>query len=119
MRVTVDCNKCKKEMLKQALEQYSEQQYQIFDETCDTAAHWTLCITLSILQRKKATPDEIRSFFEDFKMIADTSEVFGKQITMEDTIKNLEKEYGINFDDIVLHHEGKRHFQTRFMKAQK
>lgn len=119
MKVTVNCNQCKKEMLKQALEQYSEQQYQIFDETCDTAAHWTLCIALSVLQRKKATPDEIRSFFEDFKMIADMPEVFGKKITMEDTIKNLEKEYGINFDDVVLHHEGKRHFQTRFMKAQK
>lgn len=119
MKVTTNCNACKKNMLKQALEQYGAQQYEIFDETCDTAAHWVLCIALSVLQRKNATPEEIKEFFNDFKFIADTPAVFGKELKMDDTIKNLEKEYDINFNDISLHHEGKKQFITRFMKAQK
>lgn len=117
MHVKINCNECRKKMLHEALRQYAEQQYDIYEDTLESAADWSCCIALSVLERMGATSDDIKSFFDDFVFIADMPELFGKKITADDTMKRLEERYGIDFERIKIHTEAKNTFINKFLKA--
>ena len=118
MNVRVNCNECRKKVLKEAEKIYAENQYDILENAVDTAAEWAAAITIAVLGRQGKTHEEIKAFFEDFCFVSSMSEVFGKQITMNDAIKQFEKEYNIDFDKIEVHLESKKQFVSRYLKAE-
>lgn len=118
MNVRVNCTECRKRVLKEAEKVYAEQQYDIMGLTVESAAEWAAAIALSVLRRQNKTPEEIKTFFEDFCFISSMPEIFGKQITMDDVIKKYEKEYEIDFNKIEVHMESKKRFVTKYMKAE-
>lgn len=118
MNVRVNCNECRKRVLKEAEKIYAENQYDILENAVDTAAEWAAAITIAVLGRQGKPPDEIKAFFEDFCFVSSMSEVFGKRITMNDAIKQYEKDYNIDFDKIEVHLESKKQFVSRYLKAE-
>ena len=119
MKVRTDCSKCRKALLEEAERQYAEHYYEMFENTVDSAAAWAAAISLSVLIRQNKSPDEIKEFFKEFCFISSLSEVFGKEITVENVVKRLETEYDIDFNDIEVHVENKKQFMKRYYELEK
>lgn len=119
MKVKINCTECRKKMTQISEENFLRHEYEIFENCVNTATDWTVAIALTVLKRKGFNEDDIKSFFDEFCMIANLPEVFGKRLTTTEVVKSLENEYGISFSDIVIHHENVNDFIKRYKKEQK
>lgn len=119
MKARTDCVKCRKQMTQLSEENFLRHEYTIFENCVSTASDWAAALALSALKREGFDKEAIKRFFEDFCMLANLPEIFGKRITTTEVVKSLEKEFDISFDDIVVHHENVESFIKRYKQEQK
>lgn len=113
-----DCQKCRKELLKQAETQYLEHSFEIFENTVDSATTFAICGVLMCMYRRGESKEYIHDLFEELCMIFSVSEVFGKKITMEDMMAMFSKEYDIDWDKVEVNYEDKKAFMRRYRKGE-
>ena len=105
-----DCNSCRKEILKQAKDEFMKHEYAIFTDEAYTFACYATTAALAVQVRRGRSKEYIQKMFDDMVMIFDTETFFGKQITLTDIMKDLESDYGINFKRINVHLESEKEF---------
>lgn len=105
-----DCNACKKQVFKEAKEEFLKHEYSIMKDMSYTfACHATAACLMAMTQRGRSK-EYIQKLFDDIVMVFDTSELFGKPIILTDVMKNLEKDYGIDFKRLHVTIESERDF---------
>ena len=119
MKVRTDCYKCRQKIHDEVQEEYLKQGYDFFADSAYSIACLIIAAALSVHHRRRRTKKYIRAFYEEMLWILKTPEVFGKQITMTAVMKQLEKDYGIDFSKVELNLESEREFITGTKKALK
>lgn len=109
MRVK-NCSECRKEIYKQAQEEYLKHEYAIFKDAAYTMAVYSTVAALAVQARRGRSKDYVKKLFDDMVAVMETSTLFGKPIEMTDLMKTLEAEYGIDFHRINPHLESEKAF---------
>lgn len=105
-----DCNKCRKEMHKEEQEAFLKHQYKIMQDMAYTFACHATAAALMVQTQRGRSKEYIQKMFDDMCMVYDTSTLFGKPIILPDVMKQLEKEYGIDFRRIHISLETEQEF---------
>lgn len=111
----INCNTCRKSILKQAKEEYLKGQYAIYSDLAHTFACFCTAAVLMAFIRRGRTKKYIQELYSDLVMIFDTPQVFGKDIKLTDVMKQLEKEYGIDWRRLNVHIET----ESQFLRGQR
>lgn len=119
MKARTDCTACRKRIYKEAETAYLKQEYKFFEDAAYSMAYLITAAALSVFHRRGLSKAYIRSFYDELLWILKTPSVFGKEITMTDTMKMLTREYGIDFERIELNLESEREFISGTKKALK
>lgn len=104
-RKITDCTKCRKEILKQARDEYLLHEYDIFRDSARSLAVFAVCGVLTAMARRGRTKQYITQLYEDMCLLFATPDMFGKRITMTDIMHSLEKEYGIDWSKLQVNIE--------------
>lgn len=115
MRSLTNCNTCRKQIIKQAQDEYLKQQYRIYKDVAHTFACFTTAAVLMYFIRKGRTKKYIQELFDGMVMIFDTPNIFGKSIDLLDVMHRLEKDYDIDFHRIHVCLET----ESQFIKSAK
>jgi hypothetical protein len=112
MRVQVrNCTECRQKIHKEEQEAYLKKQYAWLNDGMYTMACLATTAAIAVQMQRGRSKDYIQKFFSDMVMIYTTSSVMGKPIDMVETMKMLEKEYGIDFSRIhVNFNESEKEF---------
>lgn len=110
MKARTDCQKCRKAIYKEAETAYLQHEYKFFEESAYSMAYFAFCGIFTSLIRKGRTKKYIKSLWDDMCFVFSMPNVFGKQFTMTDTMKRLEKDYGIEWQKLQLNIESEREF---------
>lgn len=105
-----DCNSCRKEIFKQAKDEFMKHEYAIFADAAYTFACYATTAALAVQVRRGRSKEYIQKLYDEMVMIFDTETFFGKQITLTDIMKDLESDYGIDFMRINVHLESEKEF---------
>lgn len=119
MKVRINCAKCREQIAEEIQTQYLKQGYKYFEDTSYSIAYLIIAAALSVHHRRGRSRTYIRAFYDELLWILKTPEVFGKEITMTDTMKMLEDTYGIDFGKVELNLESEREFISGTKKALK
>lgn len=103
---SISCEKCRK----QREETLHKLEFQMFHNTLDTAVVGVVAVVIAVMDRRGRSPEYIRKFYEDIKLILDLPTFGGERLSMFDLIETLEEKYGINFDDVAINHESEKEF---------
>ena len=114
-----DCSKCRKDILKAARDEYIKSQYAILQDCAFTFAIYATVGTLTAMVRRGRSKEYIQKLFDDIVMIYDTPQLFGKDISVGDLKRSLEKEYGIDFNRINVHIEDEKAFIKSLNEGEK
>ena len=95
-----NCTECRKRIHAEEQEAYLKKQYAWLNDGMYTMACLATTAAIAVQMQRGRSKDYVRKFFEDLVMIYTTSSVMGKPIDMVETMKMLEKEYGIDFKRI-------------------
>lgn len=114
-----DCRKCRQQIADEIQKEYLKQGYDFFTDSAYSIADLITAAALSVFHRRGLSKAYIRSFYDELLWILKTPSVFGKEITMTDTMKMLTREYGIDFERIELNLESEREFISGTKKALK
>lgn len=115
MKALTNCNTCRKQIIKQAQDEYLKQQYRIYTDVAHTFACFATAAVLMAQVRRGRSKQYIRKLFDDLVMIFDTPNIFGKSIDLPDVMHRLEKEYDIDFHRIHVCLET----ESQFIKSAK
>ena len=116
MKVKTDCNKCRKEIYKQAEEDFLKYEYSVFSDSAYTMAVYATTAVLAVQIKKGRSKKYIQELYNDMVAIFDMPHIFGKEITLNDIMKRLEREYWIDFKRIKVHIESEQEFIKGVMK---
>ena len=119
MKVRINCAKCREQIAEEIQTQYLKQGYKYFEDTSYSIAYLIIAAALSVHHRRGRSRTYIRAFYDELLWILKTPEVFGKEITMTDTMKMLEDTYGIDFGKVEVNLESEREFISGTKKALK
>ena len=120
MKVRVkDCRKCRQQIADEIQKEYLKHGYDFFTDSVYSIADLITAAALSVFHRRGLSKAYIRSFYDELLWILKTPSVFGKEITMTDTMNMLTREYGIDFTRIELNLESEREFISGTKKALK
>ena len=114
-----DCRKCRQQIADEIQEIYLKNGYRFFEDSAQSIADLIIAAALSVHHRRGRSRTYIRAFFDEMCWVLKTPEVFGKEITMTDTMKMLEDTYGIDFGKVELNLESEREFISGTKKALK
>lgn len=117
MKAITNCKACREKMLNQAREEYLKKQYAIYQDLAHTFACYCTAAVLMAFARKGRTKKYIQELFNDLVFIFDTGEIFGKAVTLTDVLKQLEKDYDIDFKRLNVHIETEKEFITGMKKG--
>ena len=106
----INCNTCRKKILKEATEEYKKQQYAIYRDLAYTFACYATTTVLMAFIRRGRSKKYIQQLFSDMVAIYDTPQMFGKDINLTDVMKRLEKEYGIDYKRIHVSIETEKQY---------
>lgn len=110
MKVRTDCNKCRRQVYKEAEEAYLKQQYKSFQEMAYSMACFSTAAVLFAMIRRGRKPEYIQKLFEDILFVYEYPDFFGKKISMTEVMEMLRKEYDIDFSRIQLNMETESEF---------
>ena len=119
MKVRINCVTCRNRIEKEIREEYLRQGYDFFTDSAYSIAYLITAAALSVFHRRGLSKAYIRSFYDELLWILKTPSVFGKEITMTDTMKMLTEEYGIDFNRVELNLESEKEFIHGCNKALK
>lgn len=105
-----DCKKCRADIFKAAKEEYLNHEFDIFEDTARSFTIYAICGLLTALIRKGRTPEYISKMYDDMCNVFNTDTFFGNTVTMNDIMKALEKDYGINWDRVQPKLETRKEF---------
>lgn len=114
-----DCRKCRQQIADEIQKEYLKHGYDFFTDSAYSIADLITAAALSVFHRRGLSKAYIRSFYDELLWILKTPSVFGKEITMTDTMNMLTREYGIDFTRIELNLESEREFISGTKKALK
>lgn len=112
-----DCRKCRQQIADEIQKEYLKQGYDFFTDSAYSIAYLITAAALSVHHRRGRSKAYIHSFYDELLWILKTPEIFGKEITMTDTMAMLTREYGIDFERIELNLESEREFISGTQKA--
>lgn len=95
-----DCQSCKKRIHEEEQQAYLKKQYAYLNDGIYTMAVLATAAVIAVQMQRGRSKEYIQKLFDDIVMIYTTSSVMGKEIKLTDTIKQLEKEYDIDFSRI-------------------
>lgn len=116
---TTNCVKCRKRIFQEAEKAYLSQGYEFFVDSARSMAIYAVCGVLTAMVQRGRTKKYIQQIYKDMCFVFDTPECFGKKITMEDIMAQLEKEYDIDWSKLKLHTETEKEFITSARKEKK
>ena len=109
MKVT-NCKQCREKIRREEQEAFLKKQYAILKDAALTFASFATTAALTAQVRRGRSKEYIQKLFDDMVAIYDTSELFGKTISMTDLMQSLETEYDIDFSRIKVHLETESEF---------
>lgn len=105
-----DCKSCRKDIFKQAKDEFMKHEYAIFTDAAYTFACYATTAALAVQVRRGRSKEYIQKLYDDMVMMFDTSTLFGKEIKLTDIMHDLERDYGIDFKRINVHLESEKEF---------
>ena len=96
----LNCTQCRNKIHKEEQEKYLKKEYAGIRDAVDTIACLTTASVLGVQVQRGRTKEYIQELFKDICMMYETSELFGKPITLTDIMKQLEADYDIDFKKI-------------------
>lgn len=113
----INCTQCRKKQFKEAEEAFLKQQYVIYKDMSYTFAVLSTAAILGVMCRRGRSKKYVQKLFEEICYMYQFPAVFGKKLTLNDLIKILEKEYGLDFRKIEVNVETEREFITSAKKG--
>lgn len=107
MKIKIDCNKCRDK-------QREDLMYEIFSTAADSIASGITAVAITALEHEDFSEEQIKKFYEDFRLFLETPEIFGKKITAEEEIPKIEERYGIDINNLTVNIESKTRFHKRY-----
>ena len=95
-----NCTECRKKIHAEEQERYLKKEYAGINDAIQTIACLTTASVLGVQVQRGRSKDYIQELFKDICMMYETSELFGKPITLTDIMKQLETDYDIDFKKI-------------------
>lgn len=95
-----NCTECRKKIHQEEQNEYLKHEYAWLKDGMFTMACMSAAVALSALMRRGRSKEYVRKFFDDMVLLYDTSSVLGKQLILPEVMKELEEEYGIDFNRI-------------------
>lgn len=110
MKVRANCERCRKEIYKEAEEAYLKQKYSILNENAYTMAVFATAAVLAVMHRRGRSKRYIRKLYDEICFLYDYPAYMGKELHMTEAMKILEKDYGIDFRKLKIHTETEKQF---------
>lgn len=110
MKVRTDCNSCRKRIHEEEKTEFLKAQYAIFTDMAECFAAYAVSSVLMTLVRRGRTKQYIQKMYEDMCFAFTTPEVMGREIRMNEIMKMLEKDYGIDWSKISVNCETEHEF---------
>jgi hypothetical protein len=104
------CDTCRKQIHKEEQEAFLKKQYAVLKDASYTFACYATAAALAVQMQKGRSKNYIKKMFDDMVTIYDTSSIFGKKIVLTEVIKQLEKEYEVDFSRIHVNLESEKEF---------
>ena len=117
MKARTDCTVCRKRIYDEAKEAYLKREYAYFRDSAYSMAVYATVCAIAVMTRRGRSKDYIRKFFDEMCLIYDYPAQFGKELTMNELMKQFEKEYGIDFRRINVHIETEEQFIREVKKC--
>lgn len=109
MRVR-DCRKCREEIAREAKEEYLNHEFDIFEDSARSLAIYAVCGILTAMVRHGRTAEYITKLYDDMCNVFNTDNFFGNTVTMDDIMKALSRDYGIDWERINPKLETRKEF---------
>ena len=106
----INCAQCRKKIHDEEKTEFLKHEYAIFQDSAYSMAVFATVCALAVQMRRGRSRAYIRTFFDEMCWMFDMPPVFGKQMTMTEAMKILEKDYGIEFKKIKVHLESEKEF---------
>jgi hypothetical protein len=113
----INCTQCRKKQFKEAEEAFLKQQYVIYKDMSYTFAVLSTAAVLGVMCRRGRRKKYIQELFKEICFMYQYPAVMGKQVTLTDLLKTLEKDYGINFAELTVNVETEKEFITSAKKG--
>lgn len=113
----INCTQCRKKQFKEAEEAFLKQQYVIYKDMSYTFAVLSTAAVLGVMCRRGRSKKYVQKLFEEICFVYQFPAVMGKQVTLTDLLKTLEKDYGINFAELTVNVETEKEFITSAKKG--
>mgnify|MGYP007069929464 CR=1 FL=1 len=110
MKARIDCQKCRKEIYKEAETAYLKNQYAWFKNSAYSMAVFSTVAAIAVMHRRGRSKEYIQQLYEEMCFIYDYPRHFGKQLDMTKLMRQFEREYGIDFSEIKVHLETEEQF---------
>lgn len=110
MKARSNCETCRKQIHKEERDAFLKNQYAILKDGIYTMACYATAAALALQMQRGRSKKYIRKMFDDMVVLYDTSTIFGKPIVLTDVIKQLEKEYDIDFKRINVNLESEKEY---------
>lgn len=105
-----DCKKCRADIFKAAKDEYLNHEFDIFEDVAQSMATYAICGILTVMSRRGRTKKYISQLYDDMCTAFEQDKLFDKNITMEEIMEALSKEYGIDWDRVNPKLETRKEF---------
>lgn len=110
MKARTDCTACRKRIYKEAETAYLKHEYKFFKDSAYSIACLITCVILSVMVRRGRSAKYIKQLYEDICTILSMPTIFNKDLRMTDVMKQLTKDYGIDWNKLELRLESESEF---------
>ena len=104
------CEQCQKSIHEEEKTKFLKHEYAILKDAAYTFACHATAAALMVQAQRRRSKEYIQKMFDEMCMVYDTSTLFGKPIVLTDVMKELEREYGIDFSRIHINLESEQEF---------
>lgn len=111
---TPTCEKCRKAIAKAVSDEYSRNQYDIYAACSDDIAKAVTSAFIAVFKRRGYSKKYVQKLFNEFLLILDMPEIFGKQISSNFVMETVKNEYGIDLDRVKLRLESREEYEHRY-----
>ena len=95
-----NCTLCRKKIHEEEQERYLKKQYAWLTDGMHTMASLSVAVALVALMQQGRSKGYIQRFYDRMVMLYDTESVFGKKIELTTVMKQLTRDYDIDFHRI-------------------
>ena len=91
-------------------ERYLRHEYAIYKDIAYSFGCYSIAGLLTVMARRGRTKKYIQDLFNDMCFVFSQKDVFGKEITMTDVMKDLTKKYEIDWKKLEVNIETEKEF---------